>query len=284
MISFLWTFFNNFAENTVFSSDEITLLEDSLYLCKREIQKKLIMNIGIFCSANDNIEREYFDRTEEFGRWCAENGHSIVFGGCNMGLMGCVAEAFGAYPHPLPKGKGDCSSSSKGLNGSNGLCVQEGSSVQDGSSGSSVQDGSRGLCSSNGSRDLIGSRGAKGNLIGVVPRIVERGGRMSDRLTVHILCDNLSDRKDLLLAHSDVVVALPGGIGTLDEVFTVAAAHTIGYHQKRIILYNIGGFWNTLIALLDDLQQHGMVRGHWKDYISVANSFEELTAMITQEA
>ena len=52
------------------------------------------MNIGIFCSANDDIEQEYFDRTEEFGRWCAENGHSIVFGGCNMGLMGCVAEAY----------------------------------------------------------------------------------------------------------------------------------------------------------------------------------------------
>lgn len=212
------------------------------------------MDIGIFCSANDNIEREYFDRTEEFGRWCAKNGHSIVFGGCNMGLMGCLAEAFGAYPHPIPKGKGDCLS---------------GSSVQEGSNGSIVQDGSRGL---------------KGNLIGVVPRIVERGGRMSERLTVHIPCDNLSDRKDLLLAHSDVVVALPGGIGTLDEVFTVAAAHTIGYHQKRIILYNICGFWNTLIALLDDLQQHSMIRGHWKDYISFANSFDELTAMITQGA
>ena len=196
------------------------------------------MNIGIFCSANDNIEREYFDRTEEFGRWCAENGHSIVFGGCNMGLMGCVAEAF----------------------------------YQGFKSVSRVQEGSSGLS------------GSKGNLIGVVPRIVERGGRMSDRLTVHIPCDNLSDRKDLLLAHSDVVVALPGGIGTLDEVFTVAAAHTIGYHQKRIILYNIVGFWNTLIALLEDLQQRGMIRGHWKDYISVANNFEELTAMITQEA
>lgn len=202
------------------------------------------MNIGIFCSANDNLEREYFDRTEEFGHWCAENGHSIVFGGCDMGLMGCVAEAY----------------------------------YQGFKSTSRVQEGS------NGSRVQNGSSGTKGNLIGVVPRIVERGGRMSERLTVHIPCDNLSDRKDLLLAHSDVVVALPGGIGTLDEVFTVAAAHTIGYHQKRIILYNIGGFWNTLIALLDDLQQRGMIRGHWKDYISVANSFEELTAMITKEA
>lgn len=167
-----------------------------------------------------------------------------------MGLMGCVAEAY--Y---------------QGFKST--------SRVQGGSNGSSVQDGSR---------DLNGSSEAKGNLIGVVPRIVERGGRMSDRLTVHIPCDNLSDRKDLLLAHSDVVVALPGGIGTLDEVFTVAAAHTIGYHQKRIILYNIGDFWNTLIALLDDLQQRAMIRGHWKDYISVANSFEELTDMITQEA
>ena len=202
------------------------------------------MNIGIFCSANDNLEREYFDRTEEFGHWCAENGHSIVFGGCNMGLIGCVAEAY----------------------------------YQGFKSTSRVQEGS------NGSRVQNGSSGTKGNLIGVVPRIVERGGRMSERLTVHIPCDNLSDRKDLLLAHSDVVVALPGGIGTLDEVFTVAAAHTIGYHQKRIILYNIGGFWNTLIELLDDIQQRGMIRGHWKDYISVANSFEELTAMITKEA
>ena len=173
------------------------------------------MKIGIFCSANDNIEQVYFQRTAELGHWCAENGHSIVFGGCNMGLMECVAEAFSLMP-------------------------------------------------------------GKGALIGIVPRIIERGGRMSEYLTVHIPCDNLSDRKDLLLAQSDVVVALPGGIGTLDEVFTVAAAHTIGYHQKPIILYNINGFWNALITLLDDLQQHGMIRGKWNAYIRVANTFDEL--------
>ena len=195
------------------------------------------MKIGIFCSANNNIEREYFERTEELGRWCAENGHSIVFGGCNMGLMGCIA---GAY-HQGFKSDSHIQESSK---------VQEGSMVR------------------------------KGDLIGVVPRIIERGGRMSEWLTIHIPCDNLSDRKDLILAHSDVVVALPGGIGTLDELFTVAAAKTIGYHQKHIILYNINGFWNTLIALLEDLEQRSMIRGNWKDYISVANSFEELTTLL----
>ena len=171
------------------------------------------MKIAVFCSANNNISREYFERTTELARWCREEGHTIVFGGCNMGLMGCLAEE-------------------------------------------------------------------KGSLVGVVPRIIEQGGRVSENLTVHIPCDNLSDRKDLMLLHSDVVVALPGGIGTLDEIFTVAAGHTIGYHHKPIILYNSNGFWDSLVALLDDLQQRGMIRGHWTDFIRTANTLEELKAML----
>lgn len=171
------------------------------------------MKIAVFCSANNNISREYFERTTELARWCREEGHTIVFGGCNMGLMGCLAEE-------------------------------------------------------------------KGSLVGVVPRIIEQGGRVSENLTVHIPCDNLSDRKDLMLLHSDVVVALPGGIGTLDEIFTVAAGHTIGYHHKPIILYNINGFWDSLVALLDDLQQRCMIRGHWTDFIRTANTLEELKAML----
>ena len=51
------------------------------------------MKICIFCSANDNIDAEYFRRTEELGQWAASNGHTIVFGGCDMGQMECVAKA-----------------------------------------------------------------------------------------------------------------------------------------------------------------------------------------------
>ncbi|MBR1469690.1 MAG: TIGR00730 family Rossman fold protein [Prevotella sp.] len=180
------------------------------------------MKIGVFCSANDYIADEYFETTKNFARWCAKNGHSIVYGGCDKGLMGCVARA---YAETCEKPK-------------------------------------------------------NGELIGVVPRIIERGNMKSDELTTLISCENLSDRKDLLLAHSDVLVALPGGIGTLDEVFTVAASHTIGYHHKTVILYNVNGFWNALIGLMDDLQRRGMIRGHWTDYIRVAASPDELAAML----
>ena len=103
----------------------------------------------------------------------------------------------------------------------------------------------------------------------------ERGGRTFPDLDIEIPCDNLSDRKDLMLAQSDIFVALPGGIGTLDEIFTIAAAHTIGYHHKMVILYNMKGFWNSTIALLDDMAEKSMIRGDWRDVIEVADNLEE---------
>ena len=121
---------------------------------------------------------------------------------------------------------------------------------------------------------------AGGHTIGVVPMIVEKSGRLSDYADVDIPCDNLSDRKQLMMDQSDVFIALPGGIGTIDEIFTVASSSTIGYHQKKVILYNMKGFWDGLIAVLDDLQARGMIRGEWRDYIKTADSIEEISQMI----
>ena len=85
-----------------------------------------------------------------------------------------------------------------------------------------------------------------------------------------------------MLAQSDIFVALPGGIGTLDEVFTIAASNTIGYHSKKVILYNMKGFFNPLIALLDALQAQGMIRGLWSDYIQVASNLDEIAVYVAQ--
>ena len=121
---------------------------------------------------------------------------------------------------------------------------------------------------------------AGGTTIGMVPTLVEQGGRVSDCLTETYHCHNLSDRKDLMARHSDVFVALPGGFGTLDEIFSIAASATIGYHKKKVVLYNINGFWTSLIALLDDLQAHGLMRAPWKDYIMVASSLDEIEQLL----
>ena len=124
------------------------------------------------------------------------------------------------------------------------------------------------------------AREAGGRVIGVVPERVEERGHTSRLMDVHIPCADLTDRKQLMMAQADAFVALPGGIGTLDEVFTVAAAATIGYHRKPVVLYNVDGYWDSLVAMLDDLARRGAVRGSWRDVIKVASSLGELSAML----
>ena len=56
--------------------------------CTRQNIKNIItMKIAVFCSANAHIDSDYFHLTEEMGKWMAEQGHDLVFGGCNIGLM-----------------------------------------------------------------------------------------------------------------------------------------------------------------------------------------------------
>ena len=176
------------------------------------------MKICVFCSANQQIDNEFFTMTEELGTWAAKNGHSIVYGGVNQGLMECLGKA---------------------------------------------------------------TKEAGGRTIGMIPMIVEKSGRMSDYVDIEIPCDNLTDRKQLMMDQSDAFIALPGGIGTMDEVFTIAASATIGYHDKQVILYNMKGFWNPLIAFLDDLKAKGMIRGDWRDIIKTADSIEEISQIIS---
>ena len=71
-----------------------------------------------------------------------------------------------------------------------------------------------------------------GKVIGVVPAKLEENGKVSTLLDEEIHTRNLSDRKDIITEKSEVLVALPGGVGTLDEIFHVIAAASIGYHRK----------------------------------------------------
>ena len=110
---------------------------------------------------------------------------------------------------------------------------------------------------------------AGGRTIGVIPRILEEGRRVSDYVDVEIPCEDLTDRKAIIMERSDEFFALPGGIGTFDEIFTVAASASIGYHRKKVTLVNVEGFWDSLITLLNDLLRKEMLRGSLNDYIDV---------------
>ena len=84
-----------------------------------------------------------------------------------------------------------------------------------------------------------------------------------------------------MLSQSDICLALPGGIGTLDEILTVVAARTIGYHRKPMIVFNLNGCWDSLVLLLDSLQAQGMIRGQWCDLISIVSSVDDVKSLVS---
>ena len=120
-----------------------------------------------------------------------------------------------------------------------------------------------------------------GKVIGVVPAKLEENGKVSTLLDEEIHTRNLSDRKDIITEKSEVLVALPGGVGTLDEIFHVIAAASIGYHQKKVIFYNEHGFYDELLKALHTLEDKGFARQPFSTYYEVANTLNELKEKIT---
>ena len=123
--------------------------------------------------------------------------------------------------------------------------------------------------------------GSKCGLMDVTAQAVRSaGGRTVGVMPQVFYTANLYDRKATMLREADVFVALPGGIGTLDEVFTVVAANTLGYHSKTTILYNVCGFWQPLIEALRKIEAEKMMDSQWGGRLKVASSPEELYGMI----
>lgn len=119
-----------------------------------------------------------------------------------------------------------------------------------------------------------------GRVYGMIPEIIEKRGLVSDAIDVTFRCVDLSDRKMMMNRESDVLVALPGGIGTLDEVFTVMANAVIGIRHQPVVFYNVDGCWDALLAALDNLFEQGLVSGSPSDYYSVAHNIQELASLI----
>lgn len=122
-----------------------------------------------------------------------------------------------------------------------------------------------------------------GNVMGVIPERMNCQNMLSDSVDFEIRAVGLSDRKEIMLREADVFVALPGGLGTLDEIFTVMATAQVGEHQKRVFLLNLDGFWNPLIHLLRDMEQQGYAYPGLSNRFILAESAADLTQKLEKE-
>lgn len=101
---------------------------------------------------------------------------------------------------------------------------------------------------------------AGGEVIGVIPRALMDSEVGHDRLTRLLVVSDMHERKALMAEHSDGFIAMPGGIGTLEELFETMTWLQLGYHAKPVGLLNVKGFYDPLLDFLDRQAAAGFLR------------------------
>lgn len=120
-----------------------------------------------------------------------------------------------------------------------------------------------------------GASGENGEIIGVIPEIIIHSDRLSQLPTQQIVTTDMSERKKRMKEMADAFVVLPGGFGTLDEMFDVIASATVGEHKKPLICLNYNGFYNRLIQLADEMRTGYFIPKEEKYKPIFVNSVEE---------
>ena len=175
------------------------------------------MNITVFLGAKSGNDPIYTEAVHELGAWIAGNGHTLIYGGSSVGLMGALSDA-----------------------------VKE-----------------------NGGR-IIG--------IGVkVEKILKV--RRSD-LDEYVEAENVQIRKELMVERSDAFIAIPGSLGTLDEITDVMAAVKLKLLCQPCILYNLKGYYEPLKAMLQKMMEEGFLSDSEVAGVTFADTFEDIVAAL----
>lgn len=121
-----------------------------------------------------------------------------------------------------------------------------------------------------------GALTAGGSVIGVIPQRLVQWEIAHDGLTELHVVDTMHQRKALMADLSDAFVALPGGAGTLDELFEIWTWAQLGLHAKPIGLLNVDGFYDHLIAMIDHMVAEGFLKAPYRDMVLVDDDVERL--------
>ena len=125
---------------------------------------------------------------------------------------------------------------------------------------------------------------AGGNVTGIIPRFLQSRERRMEDLTETILTDDMHERKKLMFDRAEAFVALPGGVGTLEELVEQMTWAQLGQHQKPVLLANINGFWDSLLTLLDHMRQEGFIRTRMDVSYLVCDRAEQIVPALEQAA
>jgi len=121
-----------------------------------------------------------------------------------------------------------------------------------------------------------GALSVSGEVYGVLPHRLSTKELAHDGLTELFLVDSMHARKTMMAALSDAFIALPGGWGTLEELFEVTTWTQLRYHEKPVGVLNVDGYYDQLLAFLDRAHDEGFIRGAQRGLLQADTSLDGL--------
>lgn len=175
------------------------------------------MRICVYCSSSAAVDEIYFQAAREVGRLIGVRGHSLIYGGSDVGLMGAVARA---------------------------------------------------------------AHDAGARVVGVLPNSIARhvaASPVADEMTITA---TMAERKALMEAGADAFLALPGGFGTLEELFQVLTLRQLGEIDSAVAVLNVAGFYDHLLAHLECVYGSRFARPEYRALYHVTAEPEEALAYV----
>ncbi|MBV8659631.1 MAG: TIGR00730 family Rossman fold protein [Burkholderiales bacterium] len=123
-----------------------------------------------------------------------------------------------------------------------------------------------------------------GQTVGVIPTFMVEREVEHVSSTELIEVDTMHARKAVMAERADGFIALPGGFGTLDELFEILTWGQLQIHGKPVGLLNVGGYFDPLLQWIDHAEREGFIRPHHRQLYTVANNAEALLEQMRQHA
>lgn len=115
-----------------------------------------------------------------------------------------------------------------------------------------------------------------GSVMGIIPELLNSRERQHDGITELIVVENMHVRKRMLYEKADAAIILPGGFGTMDELFEILTWNQLSIHDKPVYILNSGGYYDALLQHMKLMMQEGFLYDKLEDVLNVISSPGEL--------
>jgi uncharacterized protein (TIGR00730 family) len=120
----------------------------------------------------------------------------------------------------------------------------------------------------------------EGEVIGVIPHFLAQKEIVHNGLTELIMVDSMHERKMKMHELSDAAIAIPGGFGTLDELFEMLTWSQLGMHKKAVAIWNVNNYFLPLKSFISKMVDDGFLKPHHRDLLLIDSNLESLMERI----